>query len=193
MLAAIQSLADNNIYGLRFAQISKLAGVPQPLIDYHFPSLEALLNEMIAFQLEKYKYLSIEAIEANASKPRRALEAYIRVIFELAGSDPGFRAVWSAYFHLTTVSPNFATSNRSARQTGTERLATLIAGVVRSEGRKHAGKKSAMQALALAIQGIMTGFSYMAATELDGEFMGMADLAVKASFQLLEVNFPPVA
>lgn len=190
LLAAIQSLEENGIYGLRFAQISKIAGVPQPLIDYHFPSLDALLVEMIGYQLEKFKNLSVEAIESNAAKPRKALEAYIRVVFNLSEGDAGFRAVWSSYYHLTTVNKNFSAFNRGVRQTGSERLAALVSAVVAFEKRKNSGKKNLIHETAICIQGIMTGYGFMAGSETDGDFKTMADLAVKASFQLLELNFP---
>ncbi len=191
LLAAIEALTQSHIYGFRFSQVSKIAGVPQPLIDYHFPSLEALLTEMVTHQLEKLKNLSVEAIEANAAKPRKALEAYIRVVFELAGSDAGFRAVWSSYYHLTTVNKNFAAFNRVVRQTGNERLAMLITAVIQTEKLK--GKPRTINDVATCVQGIITGYGFMASAETEGDFKAMADLAVKASFQLLEVNFAPVA
>lgn len=188
--AAIQSLTESHVYGLRFAQISKIAKVPQPLLDYHFPSLEALLTEMVAYELEKFKNLSVEAIEANAAKPRRALEAYIRVGFQLAQEDAGFRAVWTAYYHLTTVNKNFAAFNRTVRQTGHQRIMALVGAVAQSEKRKNAGSPKPIAETATNIQGIITGYGFMAAAETDGEFKALADLAVKASFQLLEANFP---
>ena len=193
LLAAIQSLLDSNIYGLRFAQISKIAKVPQPLIDYHFPSLEALLTEMVAYQLEKLKTLSVEAIEKNASSPRKALEAYIRVPFELGEKDAGFRAVWSAYYHLTAVNKNFADFNRGVRKLGQERLGMLVAAVVQSEKRKNATSVRLITETATNIQGIITGYGFMAGAETDGGFKNLRDLAVKASFQLLELNFPAPA
>jgi len=191
--AAVQSLVESHIYGLRFAQISKIAKVPQPLIDYHFPSLEALLSEMVGQQLEKLKTLSVEAIEAHASKPRKALEAYIRVVFQVAQADAGFRAVWSAYYHLTTVNKNFAAFNRGVRQMGHQRITALVSAVAQNEKRKNAGSARAANETATCIQGIITGYGFMAAAETDGEFKALADLAVKASFQLLEANFPLAA
>lgn len=188
--AAIQSLVENHLYGLRFAQISKIAEVPQPLMDYHFPSLEALLMEMINFQLEKYKLASLEAIQAHQNKPRKMLEAYIRVTFEISQKDAGFRAVWSSYYHLAAVNKNFSDYNRAVRRTGNERLAQLVTSVVESEQRKHSGSHKLVMETATAIQGIITGYGFMAAAESEGDFKGLADLAVKASFQVLEANFP---
>jgi AcrR family transcriptional regulator len=188
--AAIQSLVENHLYGLRFAQISKIAEVPQPLMDYHFPSLEALLMEMITHQLDKYKIASIEAIQTYQNKPRKMLEAYIRVTFELSGSDAGFRAVWSSYYHLATVNKNFADFNRAVRRTGNERLVQLVSAVIESEKRRHNTSAKLVQETATAIQGIITGYGFMAAAESNGDFKGLADLAVKASFQVLEANFP---
>ena len=188
--AAIQSLTESHIYGLRFSQISKIANVPQPLLDYHFPSLEALLVDMVGYELEKLKNLSVDAIEKNASHPRKALSAYIRVVFELAEADAGFRAVWSSYYHLTTVNKDFAAFNRGVRQTGNERLVTLVLAVIKDENRMNAGKGRRVQETATCIQGLITGHGFMAASESDGDFKALADLSVKAAFQLLEANFP---
>jgi AcrR family transcriptional regulator len=188
--AATQSLVENHLYGLRFAQISKIAEVPQPLMDYHFPSLEALLMEMITHQLDKYKIASLEAIQTHQNKPRKMLDAYIRVTFELSESDAGFRAVWSSYYHLATVNKNFADFNRAVRRTGNERLVQLVSAVIQAEKRRHSTSAKLVQETATAIQGIITGHGFMAAAESSGDFKGLADLAVKASFQVLEANFP---
>ncbi len=188
--AAIQSLVESHIYGLRFAQISKIAEVPQPLMDYHFPSLEALLMEMTTYQLEKYKVASLDAIQKYSTKPRKALEAYIRATFELAESDPGFRAVWSSYYHLATVNKNFADFNRAVRKTGNERLSALVSAVVLAEKRKNSGNAKLILETATSVQGIITGYGFMAAAESEGDFKGLADLAARAAFQVLEANFP---
>lgn len=188
--AAIQSLVENHLYGLRFAQISKIAEVPQPLMDYHFPSLEALLMEMVTYQIDRLKIASLEAIQKNQNKPRKMLEAYIRANFELGESDPGFRAVWSAYYHLTSVMKTFADFNQTIRRTGGERLSQLVLSIVVSENRKHATSQKLALETATAIQGIITGYCFMAGGETSGDFKGLADLAVKASFQVLEANFP---
>jgi AcrR family transcriptional regulator len=159
-------------------------------MDYHFPSLEALLMEMITYQLDKYKIASLEAIQTYQNKPRKMLEAYIRVTFELSGSDAGFRAVWSSYYHLATVNKNFADFNRAVRRTGNERLVQLVSAVIEAEKHRHSTSAKLVQETATAIQGIITGYGFMAAAESSGDFKGLADLAVKASFQVLEANFP---
>src|SRR4051812_2649581 len=76
LLAAIQSLVESSVFGLRYSQIAKAAKVPQPLLDYHFPSMESLLTEMVSHELEKLKLKSLENIQNFATKPRKALAAY---------------------------------------------------------------------------------------------------------------------
>lgn len=188
--AAIQSLVENNIYGLRFAQISKIAEVPQPLMDYHFPSLEALTMEMITSQIDRLKMASLEAIQKNQNKPRKMLEAYIRANFELGESDPGFRAVWSMYYHLASVNKPVAEFNHQIRRVGGERLTQLILNIVVSEGRKHSTSQKLALDTATSMQGIIVGFCFVAGGDPSLDFKGLADLAVKASFQVLEANFP---
>ncbi len=76
-------MTESNLYSLRFSQIAKRAGVPQALMDYHFPSQEALLRDMVDAELEKFLLAVIEALEKNVKNPRKALEAYIRVCLNL--------------------------------------------------------------------------------------------------------------
>lgn len=188
--AAVDSLSESNVYSLRFSQIAKRAGVPQALMDYHFPSQEALLRDMVDQELEKFLVMVIEAIEKNVAHPRRALDAYIRVVFDLAEKDEGFRAVWSAYYHLTSVSKPFADLNRHVRKLGHERILTLLKAVLQSENRQNRTRGKTLNEVATAIQGLITGYGFMAASETGGDFSALADLAVRAAFQLMEANFP---
>lgn len=191
--AAIQSLTKSHLYGLRFAQISKLAQVPQPLIDYHFPSLEALLTDMVGLELEKFKSLSVDALETHVGRPRKALEAYVRIGFQLSEEDEGFRAVWTAFYHLSVVHPDFKALNLAVRKVGLERITAMLSAVVTSEKRKNASSARLIKEVATGVQGIITGYGFMAAAATDNDFKALADLAVKASFQLLEANFPAPA
>lgn len=181
---------DSSVHGLRFSQIAKIAEVPQPLLDYHFPSMEALLMEMSLFQIEKLKLLSLEAIQANANKPRKMLEAYIRAPFELSLKDKGFSVTWSAFYHLANSNKEFADFNAGVIKLGQERIGAMITAIVQAEKRKNAGKSNLVHDLAFCIQGNMSGYCALAASQSKGDLTESADLAVKASFQLLEANFP---
>lgn len=187
--AAVQNLAEHNVYGMRYAQIAKSAGVPQPLLDYHFPSLDALLGEMIAYELEKLKVFSLEAIE-SARSPEKALDNYIRAPFNLADGDRGFRAVWSLYYHLAMVTSTFGDFNRVVRKTGHERIMTLVSRILQKRRGENLPVNKLLQDTATSIQGVITGFGFMAGAETGGDFKALADLAVKAAFQILEANFP---
>ncbi len=189
--AAIASLVETGVHGLRFSQIAKLAGVPQPLIDYHFPSMEGMLMEMIQHMVEKLKLRSIEAIQANSSKPRKAFEGYIRAPFILGAEERGFLAVFSAYYHLATIDKKFADINRGVRGLGHERHSACIVAILNAEKKSHlTSKHKLISDVATQIQGLTTGYVIVASSESEGNFKTLADLAVKASFQILDTNFP---
>lgn len=188
ILCTIDALIASNVHGLRFSHIAKLADVPQPLLDYHFPSMEALLMEVTQFQIEKLKLLSLEAIQANASKPRKMLEAYIRSPFELSAKDKGFSVVWSAFYHLANTNKEFADFNAGVIKIGQERIAAMIGAIIQAEKRKN--KTSLIMDTAFCVQGNMSGYCALAASQSQGDLMAASGLAVKASFQLLEANFP---
>ncbi len=190
---AIQSLCESHVHGLRFSQISKIAKVPQPLLDYHFPTLEALLGEMVAHQLDRLKSAGVEALEKNSKSPRKALIAYIRAPFEIAAKDEGFRAVLSCYYHLATVNKTFKAFARELRIAETKRLAAALESIIENEKRQTQPKRKRVNDTATCIQGITAGFAYMAAGDASGDLKEMGDLAVKAALQIVEVNFPLLA
>ena len=185
---AIDCLVESHLHGLRYSQISKMADIPQPLMGYHFPTLESLMMEMVQSELEKLKVLSTQAVEKHTDAPKKALEAYIRVPFELSQKDKGFRAVWSAFYHLAVIQDDFRDLNRTVRTVGRERITNLLTMTLASE-RRFPSKMSDLTQLAIAIQGIVTGFAFMAATQTDGDYKQMADLAVKMSFNLIDNSF----
>lgn len=159
-------------------------------MDYHFPTMEALLGEMVAHQLERLKSAGLEALEKNTKSPRKALTAYIRAPFEIAAEDPGFRAVLSCYYHLATVNKKFKEFGRELRISETKRIAVTLESLIRFEKRQTPLKKKRVNDTATCIQGITAGFAHMAASDTSGEFKDMGDLAVKAALQIVDVNFP---
>lgn len=193
LVVAMDCLLKYHVHGLRYSQIAKDAGVAQPLMDYHFPSLEALLLEMIQIELAKLRDLSTEAIEKNARSPRKALAAYISAPFELAERDPYFRAVWSAFYHLASTNPEFGEMNRNIQAIGRQRITQLIRAVL-AQGLGKRGKLSEtkLQELAAGVQGIITGYAFLKHSVANGapKDLGhdLRQLAVKHSEQLLGIG-----
>lgn len=190
VIAAIRTITQSDIYSLRLSQVAKEAGVQQSLVDYYFKDLEALMMEMVLYQLFKLKTLSIAAIEQNSTNPREALAAYIRAPFALSKVDTGFRAVWSIYYHLAVVKKAFGDLNKSVRQTGHDRIQMLIQNIVLSEGRMILKVGQDSSRVASAIQGMITGCGFIASSETDGDFEQMAGATIESSLQLIESTFP---
>ena len=146
--------------------------------------------EQVEIQEQTLKTISEEAITKHPNHPRKALTAYIRAPFELGQNDKGFRAVWSCYYHLATVNKAFAEFNRGVRIHNDKRLAALLTSIAVEENRSERSNRKRIRATATCIQGIMTGFAYIAAAESGGDYKGLGDLAVKAAQQIVDVNFP---
>lgn len=184
LLAAMDSLVEQNVHGLRFAQIAKRAHVVQPLMDYHFPNLESLLMEMVMFQIEQLREASTQAIESNIGNPYRALAAYIRAPFVVTERDARFRAVWSCFYHLAAIHEHFAVLNGSIRSVGRDRILALVKGCVEFENSRQNRKPSAPIAeaeflkVAVGIQGLITGLGFITGTDPKANAAEMADLAV---------------
>ena len=188
---ASRCLVEDGIQSLRYAQIAKRAKVPQALMGYHFPNIDALLIEMVQLELIKLKDLSVERVERNASNPKKALISYIKAPFDLAATDLEFRATWSAFYHLATVNENFAKLNASIRETGRDRIMNLLTMVLATEGYltgNNLMSREKLIELATVVQGIITGLCMISATATKNEFKQIGELAVKSSLQALGID-----
>jgi len=185
---AAKVIATEGMPGLRYSHVAKLANVPQALMGYHFPNLESLLIDVIAQELEKLKTLSTEGVERNAQHPKKALEAYIRSPFDLAERDIEFRAVFTGFYHIASVSPTFSELNSSIRKVGRDRILNLVTMVLATEGyllgQKLLSRENLIE-MATIVQGLMTGLCAMASSEAGNKFSDFANSAVTASFKVL--------
>ena len=190
MAVAVKCLVKEGIHGLRYSHIAKQAKIPQALMGYHFPNMESLLMAVIQLELEKLKVASTDAVERNASQPKRALAAYIRTPFDLALVDIEFRAVWTAFYHLCTIEPTFANLNLGIRKLGRERILNLITIVLATEGLL-VGEENTSRArlidLAASVQAVITGFIVVTATESNADYRKMSDLAIANVFRVLGI------
>ncbi len=188
--AAGQLVAKEGIHSLRFSRISKMAKVPQALMGYHFPTVKSLILDMIQQELEKLKTLSVAKIERGVATPREAFEGYIRAPFELSSRDQQFSAVWSTFYHLATVDKMFGEMNAQIKQVGRDRILNLIAMIYATEspliGETLANQRNLLE-LATAVQGLVTGLTFMAATDPKGQYLDFARLAVVGSFKIIGV------
>lgn len=186
--AATECLVKYNVAGLRFSQIAKMAKVPQPLMDYHFPSLDFLMNEMVLQQLEKFRAVMVGPMEKYANNPKKALAAYIASPYALIEKDAGFRAVWTLFYHLASNHRGFADLNREVRKLGRERIMALVTMTLATERKKRAVTTQELSDYALQIQGIVIGFGFLAAAESDIDFKKVADASVDAAFKVLGIE-----
>jgi AcrR family transcriptional regulator len=187
VLAATESLVKYNLNGLRFSQIAKMAKVPQPLMDYHFPNLDSLLNEMFLLQVAKLKEVMLTPMEHYASNPKKALAAYVGSVFVLSEKDPGFRAVWSLFYHLASTHPQFAAMNAELRKTGRERVAGLVSMTLMMESKRAKYTPQMLARFAEQIQSIVIGYGFIA-TEPGADSKKLSAAAVDACFRILGIE-----
>lgn len=185
-------LATEGIHNLRFAHIAKKAKVPQALMGYHFPTYEALLIEVVIIELEKLKVFTVDRVEQNSTHPKKALAAYIRAPFEMAVIDKTARAVWTAFYHLATISPEFAELNLAIRKTGLERILNLVTMTIATEkvatNSQQLFNHAQLLGLARAVHGLITGLLVIATTEANQNIDELREVAVQSCFQLLNIK-----
>lgn len=182
---AAKIIAAGGVHTLRMTDVAREAKIPVPLLSYHYPTQDALYLELIQGALEQLKVHSVQALEKYPNDPVKALRGYIRAPMEVASKDPVFRSIWMYFYHLSASSPKFEEANMLIRVVGRERILGLVSLI----HEKHGNKKHQMNLteLAFCIQGIMTGFVIMAATEPNSNYDLIADRAVKACMSLLEL------
>lgn len=185
---AAKTVAAEGIYNLRFAHIAKQANVPQALMGYHFPNMEALLVELVNREVIKLRDLSVERVEKVATEPKKALAAYIRAPFDLAAKDAEFRAIWTSLHHLAVVNPVFAEMENQIRKTGCERILNLITMVLATEGyllgQAHIGRDQLLT-MATTVRALILGMCLGANVSSPADFKKAGELAVASSFKVL--------
>lgn len=188
--SALSLLAKNDLGQLRFAQLSKASKVPQSLIDYHFPSLEALHMAMIQYKMGQLFTLTIETLEKFKNNPRKSLEAYIKLPFQFAQSDEEFLAIWTAFYHLITVNSSIAHFNSTVQKNGHDRIMNIIRSILVEEKLKLLDSES-LEDLAHQFHGTIIGYLMMASTHSQKNFTKWQKLALQNIFKNIATATTP--
>ena len=161
---AIECIAKEGVHEATFSKIAKAAKVQQSLLNYYFPSSEALLIECVHAVLDSLKAHMIAAIEREMSQPEQALISYMLSPVDWIEDNPELQPTWIYFYHLAALNPRFRQLNNEIRRTGRERIAFLVFRIL--EARKITLKDPwTADGLAWALQSMTTGFVAMTATE----------------------------
>lgn len=163
--AASEIIAEVGLHNIKSKDIAKRAKIPAALFSYHYPSMDALLNDLILQQLEKVKIISLEALQKYPHDPLKALLSYVRAPFITAERDKVFRAIVSYFYHMTTIDERYTEMNAQIRRIGRERILGLVSLVLEKRSEKLGKPALGLMETTVAIQGVMTGLFVMACTE----------------------------
>lgn len=162
--AAILAYARSGVAQASFTQVAELAGVPRPLVNYYFPTSEALQEAVIGAVLERLKEAALFGIQENWDDPVRALVGYSESYFKWGVKNRDLVTIWIYFYYLASYSQSFRAMSDSSRQTGRERIASLIYRGVET-GAFVVPKGLSVPVLALNVQGLLTGNFVMAFSE----------------------------
>lgn len=182
--AAVACFIEKGVAQTKISEIAAKAKVHQPLIGYHFPTIEDLHKDVILFVLEGLKKTSTDAISSNESSPKNALEAYIRAPFVWMKKNPGHFSLWMYFYYLATRSSVFRDLNNEIRRIGRERIEKLLYRGIEAQ-LFHLQPGRSVSSTAAAIQGAMTGNSIMAGTEENLTIQQGADLTVAFALSMI--------
>lgn len=154
--AAIRFYSHHGVAETRFSRIAELAGVPRPLVNYYYPTPEALQAAIVGFVLERLKEAALSGIQAKWKSPTAALVGYAESFFNWAEKNRDLVSIWIYFYHLASYNSQFESLNDAIRATGRERIESLLYRGIEA-GEFTVPKGFTVSGLALVIQGLLTG------------------------------------
>lgn len=162
--SALECFIAEGVLGTNVSSIAKKLGVPHPLVLYHYPTLQGLYLDMVLFIVEDIKDVTMKALMKNHKDPKEALCAYVRVPFQWAQKNPGMFSALMFFYYQSSFSKPFMDLNTQLRQTGRERISTLLYEGI-AKGKYPRIKSTQVENLALEIQSLITGGTILSSTE----------------------------
>lgn len=170
VVSALDCFISEGVLGTNISTIAKRLGIPHPLVLYHYPTLQGLYLDMVLFVVEDIKDATLRALLKNPKdpkdpkNPKDALCAYVRAPFQWAQKNRGKFSVLLFFYYQASFSKPFMDLNTQLRQTGRERISTLLYEGI-AKGKYPKIKSSQVEHLALEIQSLITGGTILSGTE----------------------------
>ncbi len=181
--AALEAMIENGVAQTRLNDVAKRAHVDPPLIHYYFKDLESLHLAVIEKVLESLKDYSLRDADPYQDDPLRWMKGYTRAPLLWAHEKPEFMHLWTYFYHLAGAQGPFRTLNNAIRKAGRERIAMAIyRGIEKSVFKPD--PRVSVEALALDIQTIMSGFAILMTSE---DALGLEQVSRQNEFLILSL------
>lgn len=182
---AIRTFLRVGISDTKTKDIAHEAGVDQPLINYYYPTFDALFIDVFREVGDNLREVTIQYALRQPNNPVETLKNYILAPFDWASKNPGFFSIWLYFYHLAATKDSFAQLDTAIRTGGRERISLLIyEGIEKRKFQIPAG--SSVTEMAILIQGLITGNTIMAGTETPTQFKQFSKMTQSHVLWLLQ-------
>ena len=105
--STIETLALRGYARTTLADVARMAGLSQGLVNFHFATKENLLAETLAYLAEEYRHNWSEALAVAGDDPARQLDAMIFADFNPAICSPQRLSAWCSFWGETQCRPMY--------------------------------------------------------------------------------------
>ncbi len=177
----------DGVNNTRIRDVADFAKVDQPLVNYYFPSMNALYKEVFLSVLNHINDFMLPRLETQNGNSWQTLKSYCEAYVDWVAKHPGHSSVFLYFYYLTTVDELFLEMNKSIRATGRERISKFIyEGLEKKEF--HLDSDIKVSELSWTIQGLITGMCVQAKTEATTDWTLVKRLLLKSVASLVGVK-----
>lgn len=163
--AALSCFMEKGVNNTRLREVAEFAKIDQPLVNYYFPTMNALYSEVFLAVLNHVNDFMLAQMERkSSSSPLKLLLNYCESYVDWVAKYPGHSSVFLYFYYLTTVEASFLEMNRNIRVTGRDRISRwLYEGIEAREFKLPPGMK--VSEVAWSLQAMISGVCLQAKTE----------------------------
>lgn len=133
--STIDSIARAGLAETTLGRVAQGAGLSQGIVNFHFRSKEALLNDTLKFLADEYRQTWRKALAAAPDDPARRLQAMVMADFHPRVFNRKKIAVWAAFFGEARARPAYLQQCEDRDRLHFEELRALCDALLRMDGR----------------------------------------------------------
>ena len=152
--ATIVEIAERGISGFKLSDVAKSAGVAVGMVNLHFTTKAALLDQTLDHLSDEYQACWKAAIGARGLDPARRLYAMMAADFDPAVCTRRRIAVWHAFYGEARARPAYRERCALNEADHHEHLSKLCAALTRRSGYKNISAEQAARMLAALTDGM---------------------------------------
>jgi TetR/AcrR family transcriptional regulator, transcriptional repressor of bet genes len=152
--ATMKCIVRKGISGTTLAEVAKVAGLSQGIVNLHFRSKDNLLNETLRFLADEYQSQFEKALAKAGPGPAEKLLALMELDLRPSLCNPQKLAVWFAFWGEVKSRPTYRRICDAVDQHYDEVILGLCQAIIAEGGYRHVTAFVAMSALTSMTNGL---------------------------------------